>query len=85
MKTLLSSILIFCISASTVLYAADESEIEAGSVAECVTAVALTLLKKQNEGWACDVSTNTGTCTKDGVRAIIYCNGTKIVINMAKI
>jgi len=85
MKKIIISTITF-IAASTQVSAETsyESEIDANTVAECRASVAATLVSKQNAGWTCSVSTNTGTCTKDGVRAVIYCNGSKVVISMHK-
>lgn len=84
MKVLLSSVAALCLLTAVSVFAAEESEIEAGTVAECRANVAAFVLIKQNEGWNCSLSSNTANCNKDGVSAIIYCNGSKAVISMHK-
>jgi len=84
MKALFYSAFAICLFVTTYVHASEESVFEAGTVAECRANATALLLVKENEGWDCSVSTNTGTCTKDGIRAVIYCNGSKLVISMHK-
>ncbi len=57
---------------------------EFDNVAECRQNVAALIIMKQSEGWDCNVGNNSATCYKDGVRALVYCDGSKTVLTMEK-
>jgi len=81
LKLLIPTLLLF----ATTVSATETKEFEAGTIAACHLNAAALLVNKQNEGWDCNVNANDrGTCTKDGIRAKVYCNGSKLILTMEK-